>query len=87
MNRLWIEGASLAIESLAVLRLDGDLYESTQDTLVPLYSKLSVGGFVIVDDYYSAAPCRQAVDDFRQRNAVREEIVRVDGCGAFWRKE
>jgi len=75
------------IESLALLRLDGDLYESTQDTLVPLYSKLSSGGFVIVDDYYSAAPCRQAVDDFRERNAIQDRLVRVDGCGAFWRKQ
>jgi O-methyltransferase len=75
------------LQRLAVLRLDGDLYESTHDTLAPLYSKVSSGGFVIVDDYYSAAPCRQAVDDFRARNEIRERIVRVDGCGAFWRKE
>jgi O-methyltransferase len=75
------------ISRLAVLRLDGDLYQSTEETLVPLYPKVSPGGFVIVDDYYSAPPCRQAVDDFRARHAIREPIVRVDGCGAFWRKE
>ena len=33
------------------IRLDGDLYESTMDALIPLYDKLSPGGFVIVDDY------------------------------------
>lgn len=75
------------IDRLAVLRLDGDLYESTQDTLMPLYDKVSSGGFIIVDDYYGTPPCRRAVDDFRERNAVQERIVRVDGRGAFWRKE
>ena len=39
------------IERLAILRLDGDLYESTIQALDGLYHKLSVGGFVIVDDY------------------------------------
>ena len=42
------------IDRLAVLRLDGDLYQSTMDGLVHLYPKLSPGGFAIVDDYYSA---------------------------------
>jgi len=49
--------AGAPIERLALLRLDGDLYESTMDALVPLYDKVSPGGFVIVDDYYSCAPC------------------------------
>jgi O-methyltransferase len=40
------------IRTLAVLRLDGDLYESTMDTLNPLYSKVARGGFIIVDDYH-----------------------------------
>lgn len=75
------------IERLAVLRLDGDLYESTMDCLVHLYSKVSRGGFLIADDYYGAPPCKQAVDDFRQRNKIREEMTRIDGYGAFWRKE
>ena len=46
------------IERLALLRLDGDLYESTMDTLVPLYDKVSPGGFVIVDDYESTPGAR-----------------------------
>lgn len=74
------------IDRLAVLRLDGDLYESTMDGLVHLYPRLSPGGFAIVDDYYSAPPCRQAVDDFRRANAIHEEMVRIDWSGAFWRR-
>jgi O-methyltransferase len=42
---------SAPIEQLALIRLDGDLYESTIDSIAALYPKLSVGGFLIVDDY------------------------------------
>ena len=51
--------ASAPIDKLAVMRLDGDMYESTMDALGPLYPKLSEGGFCIIDDY--ALPgCRKA---------------------------
>ena len=39
------------ISSLAIMRLDGDYYESTTDALTNLYDKLSVGGYAIIDDY------------------------------------
>ena len=74
------------IERLAIMRLDGDLYESTLDALTHLYPKLSSGGFAILDDYYNSPPCRQAVDDFRQRHAIQGEIVQVDWSAAYWRK-
>ena len=74
------------IDCLSVLRLDGDLYESTMDSLLHLYPRLSPGGFAIVDDYYSAPPCRQAADDYRRLHGISETIVRVDWAGAFWRK-
>jgi surfactin synthase thioesterase subunit len=73
------------IERLAVLRLDGDLYESTMDALVNLYPKLSHGGFVIVDDYFLRV-CRDAVYDFRRRHGITDEIRDIDGYGAYWRR-
>jgi O-methyltransferase len=73
------------IERLAVLRLDGDLYESTIQALDAMYAKLSPGGFLIVDDY-SLAPCRKAVADFRRDRAIEEPIIDIDGMGAYWRK-
>lgn len=73
------------IERLAVLRLDSDLYDSTVQTLDSLYPKLSAGGFVIVDDYHIPV-CRKAVHDWRERNAVHDEIEDIDGLGAFWRR-
>ena len=74
------------VAGLALIRLDGDLYESTHVALRSLYSKLSPGGFVIVDDYGAIAACRQAVGDFRAANGISEAIQDIDGSGVFWRK-
>jgi hypothetical protein len=75
------------ISALSVLRLDGDTYPSTMDGLELCFPKLSVGGFVIVDDYYSLASCKRAVDDYRERHGIDEEIVRIDGLSVYWRNE
>jgi len=73
------------VERLAVLRLDGDVYGSTMEALTSLYPKVSPGGFCIVDDY--ALPgCRQAVDDYRARQGVREPLLEIDWTGRYWRK-
>ncbi len=69
----------------ALVRLDGDLYESTMDGLSNLYPQLSPGGFLIVDDY-GWENCRQAVEDYRREHAITEPIERIDWVGAFWRK-
>ena len=74
------------IDRLAVMRLDGDLYESTMDALASLYPKLSVGGYVIVDDYGAIEACAQAVHDYRARHDIRDEIKTVDWTGAYWRR-
>lgn len=73
------------IGRLAVLRLDSDLYESTMETLVHLYPKLSPGGFVIIDDYHIPV-CREAVHDWRAQHKVDDPIEDIDGLGAFWRR-
>jgi O-methyltransferase len=76
------------IEQLSVLRLDGDLYESTWQAIEALYPKLSPGGFCIVDDYGDlVAQCQRAIHDYRDANGITEEIVDIDGFGAYWRKE
>jgi hypothetical protein len=73
------------ISRLAVLRLDGDLYESTAQALNTLYDKLSPGGYVIVDDY-QLAPCVSAIHDFRKARGIDDEIHDIDGMGVFWRR-
>ena len=75
------------IDRIAVLRLDGDLYESTIQALDALYPKLSPGGFCIVDDYHAVQACRQAVADYRQTHEISAEIVEIDGTGVLWRKQ
>jgi O-methyltransferase len=74
------------IERIAVLRLDGDLYESTIQALDALYPRLSPGGFCIVDDYQAVTACEQAVTDYRAKHGVSAEIVDIDGTGVLWRK-
>ena len=75
------------IERLALLRLDGDLYESTMDALNNLYAKVSPGGFVIVDDYTSLPPCKQAVDQFRTEHGISAPLFTIDTSSKFWRRE
>jgi O-methyltransferase len=77
---------SAPVGPLAVIRLDGDMYESTMEALIHLYPKLSVGGYLIVDDYGAVDACRRAVDDYRAQSGVKEEISRIDGDGVFWRR-
>jgi O-methyltransferase len=69
----------------SVVRLDGDLYESTMDALVNLYPGLAVGGFCIIDDY-GHGPCRQAVLDYREAHGIDEPIEMIDWLGAYWRR-
>jgi len=74
------------ITKLSLLRLDGDLYESTRDALVALYDKVVPGGFILVDDYGDFPPCRGAVEEFRAERAISDPIVKIDWSGAYWRK-
>lgn len=74
------------IEKLSLLRLDGDLYESTMDGFMALYDKVSPGGYVIVDDYNALEACRAAVHDFRKSRTIEDEIVNIDEASIFWRK-
>jgi Macrocin-O-methyltransferase (TylF) len=77
--------AEAPVERLALLRLDGDMYESTIQTLDAMYWKLEPNGFIIVDDYILPA-CRAAVDDFRASHGITAELELVDGAAVYWRK-
>lgn len=74
------------IERLAVLRLDGDMYGSTMEALEALYPKLSVGGYVIVDDYGAIPQCKEAVTDFRARHDIIDPMETVDWTGVYWQR-
>ena len=65
--------------------MDGDMYESTLDTLTHLYPKLTKGGYVIIDDYEIPA-CRQAIEEYRKDHGIEDQIVSEPGNVHYWRK-
>ena len=74
------------IETLAVLRFDGDMYGSAMDVFNSLYDKLSIGGFIVVDDYGAVPACKQAVHDFRNARNITEPIEAIDWTGVYWQR-
>ncbi len=74
------------ISRLALMRLDGDLYDSTYDALRWLYPKLSSGGYVIVDDYGAFSECRRAVHDYFDVTGESPDLEPVDDHALYWRK-
>ena len=65
------------IEKISLLRLDGDLYESTYVCLEHLYDKVIKGGIVIIDDY-ALEGCRSAINDYFKR---KPKLIEVEGGG------
>ncbi len=70
-----------AVEKIAVLRLDGDLYESTIQVLDAFYPKLSPGGFCIIDDFGAMLSCRAAVEAYRRDHGVGEPLINLMARG------
>ena len=76
---------SAPIDKIAILTLDGDMYESTINALSALYHKISIGGYVIVDDYHVVEGCKAAVHDFIHGHKLTPVITEIDGVGVYWR--
>ncbi len=70
----------------AIARLDGDSYDATRSALDAVYPSLSVGGYLVIDDFYPLDDCRRAVEDFRAEYGVDEPIEAVDWNAARWRR-
>lgn len=75
------------IKNISILRLDGDYYSSTMDALDALYEKVSIGGFVIVDDYNAFSSCKEAISDFFAKKMISPDIINIDRLAIYWRKE
>jgi len=88
----WFKDTLLTLsnkQKFCIIRLDGDMYGSTMDSLINLYSKLSKGGYCIIDDY-ALANCARAVNDFRQINNITCPFKLIPGAGAgalYWKKD
>lgn len=75
------------IERISVLRLDGDLYQSTIEALNALYPKVTSGGYVIIDDYGAFEACRRAVHDYLTSIGQGDvAITDIDGIGSWFEK-
>lgn len=73
------------IDAISILRLDGDLYESTVDVLYHLYHRVSLGGYIVVDDW--GLPAENATFDFLQIHDPNAQIEIIDNNSRFWRKQ
>lgn len=74
------------IKHLSVMRLDGDMYESTVDVLYTLYDKLSINGYVIMDDWFNF-PSKIACEDFFNVHRINPEIIKIDNFSVYWQKK
>lgn len=73
-------------DAIAVLRLDGDMYTSITDCLYSLYDKLSVGGYLILDDW-KIGEAQWALREFRELNDIREPLIITDDhMAVYWIK-
>lgn len=77
---------NIATQSIAILHLDGDLYESIRDPLNNLWNKMSIGGIIVLDDYLfesaedeSFPGARKAVMDFLEENKSFEYLKSIRG--------
>ena len=73
-------------KKIAVLRMDGDMFESTMDILYNLYDLVSVGGCIIIDDF-SITEAREAVATFLKHHGLVVEYVTIDETASYFCKE
>lgn len=78
--------AEKSLHRIALLRLDGDWYESTKICLKHLFPKVVSGGFIVVDDYYYWEGCRRAVDKYLAQHHLRVKIKAIDDHGVYFLK-
>lgn len=72
------------INSVALLRLDTDWYDSTKFQLESLYNKVTINGIVICDDYGFWKGHKKAVDEFLAENNINPLLLRNDySCRLF----
>jgi O-methyltransferase len=72
---------------IAVLRLDGDWYDSTMECLNNLYRYVVPGGLIIIDDYHTWDGCTRAVHDFISKNNLPVRICQYDNTLCYWVKQ
>jgi hypothetical protein len=75
-----------SIGEIALLRLDGDWYESTRVCLEYLYPKVAKNGVIVIDDYGYWEGCRRAVDEFLLSLGEPIMLHYIDYSARYWIK-
>ena len=74
------------IGAIAILRIDGDWYESTKCCLENLYDNVIAGGYIIIDDYGSVIGCKKATDEFLKNKNLNVKLIFDDRGGCYFAK-
>jgi hypothetical protein len=72
---------------IAILRLDGDWYDSTKVCLDKLYDKVIVGGIIMIDDYGFWVGAKRATDKFREERKIDSPLIQTDQTEFYWIKK
>jgi hypothetical protein len=72
-----------SFRAIALLRIDGDWYESTKICLDILFPKVVSGGIVVIDDYGKWSGCRKAVDEFMATLHRPLLLNHIDAAGRY----
>ena len=78
--------AQQSIGPIAILRLDGDWYESTKCCLENLYENVIIGGYIIIDDYGHWEGARKALEEFFIEKNIKPDLIKIDYTGIYFQK-
>jgi O-methyltransferase len=73
------------VGAIAILRIDGDFYESTRVCFEELYERVMPGGAVVIDDYGTFEGCRRATDEFLS-SRPRVDLIPIDFGASYFVK-
>lgn len=79
-----LQVAPASLNAIALLRIDGDWYESTKICLDRLFPRVSSGGIVVIDDYGKWPGCRKAVDEFMAGLPRPLFLNHIDAAGRYF---
>lgn len=75
--------SSFSGENISILRLDGDWYDSIFACLQHLFPKVTNGGIIILDDYYTWDGCAKAVHDYLSQSKSPSRIYQFKNQIAY----
>jgi len=75
------------IGPIAVLRMDGDFYDSTKVVFDELYDLVVDGGIIIIDDYGRFQGCRRATEEFLDSRSINAHLFYVENSIRYFVKQ